>query len=125
MKAHGDAAKKSTKGFYGKYPDKSSSNITGTRIGFFHHLTACIGLGFIRANIDCLVDTSDKGIFDWDDVTLTAISKWNVVGTKEEKQRMLVAFLFEFVYDFMLSPSDCVSLNPGFESCHGYFGQQD
>ena len=125
VKAHREAAKESTKGFYGKYPSKFSINITGTRIGFFHQLTACIGLGFIRASTNCLVDTSDKGIFEWDDVTLTAISKWNVPGTKEDKQRMLVAFLFEFVYDLMLSPSDCVSLNPGFESCHGYYGQHN
>ena len=125
VKSHSEVAKKSTKGFYGKYPHQSSINLTGTRIGFFHHLTACIGLGFIRANSNLLVDTSNIGIFEWDDVTLTAISKWNVAGTKEDKQKMLVAYLFEFVYDLMLSPSACVSLNPGFESCHGYFGQQD
>ena len=71
------------------------------------------------------MDTSNIGIFELDDVTLTAISKWNVAGTKKDKQKMLVAYLFEFVYDLMLSPSACVSLNPGFESCHGYFGQQD
>ena len=111
------------KGFYGKYPNKNSPNITGTCIGFFHHLTPCIGLGFIRSNTNCLVDTFDKGIFEWDKVTLSAISKWNVAGTEKDKQRMLVAYLFELVYDLMLSPSACVSLNPGFESCHGYFGK--
>jgi len=78
VKSHGEAAKISTKGFYGKYPHQSSLNITGTRIGFFHHLTACIGLGFIRSNSNCLVDATNLGIFEWDEVTLTAISKWNV-----------------------------------------------
>ena len=41
----------------------------------------------------------------------------------EPKQLMLFAYLFELVYDLMSSPSDCVSLNPGFESYHGYYGQ--
>jgi len=63
VKAHDEAAKESTKVFYGKYPNKTSPNITGTRIGFFHHLTACIGLGFIRSNANCPVDTFNNGIF--------------------------------------------------------------
>ena len=48
-----------------------------------------------------------------------------MAGTKKDKQKMLVAYLFEFVYDLMLSPSACVSLNPGFETWYGYIGQQD
>ena len=54
---------------------------------------------------------------------MKAIDNWNVHGTKKEKQLMLVTYLFELVYDLMLSPTYGVSLNPGFESCHGYFGQ--
>ena len=123
VKIHSEEAKKKKKGLYGKYPHKDSNNVTQFRVGYFHHLKAFCGLGFVPTNADRLVDTSDNGIFEWDDATIKAINNWNVHGTKKEKQLMLVAYLFELVYDLMLSPTYCVSLNPGFESCHGYFGE--
>jgi len=51
------------------------------------------------------------------------IQNWNVTGTQADKQLMMVSYLFELVYDLMISPADNVSLNGGFESCHGVFGE--
>ena len=124
IKFHEKEAKRSSKGSYGKYPHKSNPNISeGSRIGYFDHLSSFCGLGFDRSNTERLVDTSGNGILDWDDITLDAIKKWKVTGTEKDKRLMLVAYLFELVYDLMLSSHDCVSLNPGFESCHGFYGQ--
>ena len=67
-----------------------------------------------------LVDTSVDGIFEWDVTTMNAINKWNVTGTTKEKQLVLVSYLFELVYDLMITPGNNVSVNGGFESCHGY-----
>jgi len=51
---------------------------------------------------------------------MNAINKWNVTGTTKEKQLVLASSLFELVYDLMIAPGNNVSVNGGFESCHGY-----
>ena len=51
------------------------------------------------------------------------IKKWKVTGTVIDKQLIMVSYLFELMYDMMISPADNVSLNGGFESCHGVFGE--
>ena len=77
----------------------------------------------MEGNTTSLVDSSEKGIFDWDEKTLEAIDGWNISAkNKDEKQLHLVSYLFEFVYDLMIAPGDNVSVNPGFESCHGHVG---
>ena len=45
------------------------------------------------------MDTSENGIFEWDDVTLFAIKEWRISGTEMEKRFVLVAYLLELVYD--------------------------
>ena len=51
------------------------------------------------------------------------IETWKVNGTVVDKQLIMVSYLFELVYDIMISHADNVSLNGGFESCHGVFGE--
>ena len=106
---------------YGKYPAEDNPNIReGFRQGYFKNLLLCSALAFERDNVTHLVDTSVDGIFEWDVTTMNAINKWNVTGTTKEKQLILVSYLFELVYDLMIAPGNNVSVNGGFESCHGY-----
>ena len=90
---------------------------------FFHQLQVFVALAFDRTSTSHLVDTSNLGVFEWDDVTMDHIKKWRVNGTVVDKQLIMVSYLFELVYDMMISPADNVSLNGGFESCHGVFGE--
>ena len=82
-----------------------------------------MALAYDRTNTSHLVDTSNLGVFECDDVTVDYIKKWKVNGTVIDKQLIIVSYLFELVYDIMISPADNVSLNGGFESCHGVFGE--
>ena len=64
---HFNEAKKSDKGFYGKYPLKSNPKIReGLRRGWMNELLLFCALGFESDNTTSLVDTSKEGIFDWD-----------------------------------------------------------
>jgi len=56
------------------------------------------------------VATSNLGVFEWDDVTMDHIKKWKVHGTVLDKQLIMVSYLFELVYDMMISPADNVSV---------------
>ena len=94
----------------------------GLRQGWFEDLWIVCALGFEPDNTAALVDTSDNGIFEWDDSTLQAIKSWKGGKNQKDKQLHLVSYLFEFYYDLMIAPSDNVSVNGGFESCHGYMG---
>ena len=77
-------------------------------------------LGFESDNTSSLVDTSEQGIFNWDKPTMEAIGKWNLSGTKKDKQLVLVSYLFDLVYDLMNAPGNIVSVNGSFETCHGF-----
>ena len=55
-----------------------------------------------------------------DTATLKFVKEWNVRGTEKDKRLTLIAYLFELVYDLMIAPGDNVSVNGGFEQCHGY-----
>ena len=77
-------------------------------------------IGFDRNNASLISDTSDSGIFEWDTATLKFVKEWNVRGIEKDKRLTLIAYLFELVYDLMIAPGDNVSVNGGFEQCHGY-----
>ena len=70
-----------------------------------------------------LVDTLELGIFEWDDGTMKCIQNWNVTGTQTDMQLIMVLYSFELVYDLMITLADNFSLNGGFKSCHGVFGE--
>ena len=121
FEGHKKESKTSEKGFYGRYPHKSNPNIrTKIRRGFFDQLQLFCALGFDRNNIARLVDTTESGIFEWDAATLNSIKDWKFTGTETDKRLTLVAYLFELVYDLMIAPGDNVSMNGGFEQCHGH-----
>mmetsp|Transcript_8709 Transcript_8709/g.9977 ORF Transcript_8709/g.9977 Transcript_8709/m.9977 type:complete len:198 (-) Transcript_8709:44-637(-) len=87
------SAKISNEGWYGQFPHKDNPNIrTKQRKGFFHQLQV-------------FVATSNLGVFEWDDVTMDHIKKWKVHGTVLDKQLIMVSYLFELVYDMMISPA--------------------
>jgi len=105
------SAKISNEGWYGQFPHKDNPNIrTKQRKGFFHQLQVFVALAFDRTSTSHLVDTSNLGVFEWDDVTMDHIKKWKVHGTVLDKQLIMVSYLFELVYDMMISPADNVSV---------------
>mmetsp|Transcript_25924 Transcript_25924/g.29953 ORF Transcript_25924/g.29953 Transcript_25924/m.29953 type:complete len:304 (+) Transcript_25924:1082-1993(+) len=105
------SAKISNEGWYGQFPHKDNPNIrTKQRKGFFHQLQVFVALAFDRSNTSHLIDTSKLGIFEWDDETMDHIKKWKVTGRVIDKQLIMVSYLFELVYDMMISPADNVSV---------------
>jgi len=103
---HVQAAKVSNKGWYGQFPHQENPNIRPKqRKGFFHQLQVFVALAFDRSNTSHLIDTSKLGIFEWDDETMDHIKKWKVTGRVIDKQLIMVSYLFELVYDMMISPA--------------------
>ena len=98
--------------------------MVGRPKGYFDELRFYCLIGFLKDNIDALVDTSGEGIFEWPQYILDWMKERNFANTEEEKRLMMVSYLFEFVYDLMLAPGDNVSLNPGFERCTGFLNDE-
>jgi hypothetical protein len=119
--------------FYTAYPAKSCASdvnkIHGLRRGYFDDLVMCIGLAFNREDSDALELICDQtnGIFVWPEEILQFISRasFNHSPSLKDKQLHMVGYMVELVLDLMISPIDCVSQSPGFESCLHIFGNTD
>ena len=108
------AANKTSK-FYGRYPTRAAfeadPTITTMRAGYFDDLTCVYALGFSRD------DAAGVASF----LNLTANEKTHIAALSfkedgySEKTAHIVAYAIEFCYSLMLSPSDDLSSNPGFE----------
>ena len=62
-----------------------------------------------------------NGMFVFDKYDIDKINKLNLQGRSmwDTKAITMLSCLAELVYDISISPIDNVSINPGFESCHG------
>ena len=127
--------------FYLAYPSRSSENYTDAlRKGFFGDLSMRVGIGWLRSNVasvDALCSQNPAwelegrggsgggeaslGILHWPKSAITGINKLKMNGASfKEKQLRMAGYLFELVYDLLISPRDNVSESPGFpgfESC--------
>ena len=111
--------------FYLRNPHKdadASKCNAGLQKGFFHHLQQHCALGFSRSDADAvnnICKTNGARIFDWRPVDLDAMRRCSFYGstTLKEKQLHMISYLFEIVYDLMLSDRDNISESPGFECC--------
>ena len=88
----------------------------------FENLVQFVGLGFMRSNqaaTDAICDTSENGLFHWSAQVLKGMQPKGFYGSEglKEKQLHMVSYLFELVYDLMLSDKDNISESPGFECC--------
>ena len=115
--------------FYCSYPAQSSEVQTGAaRRGYFGSLEQYVGLGFMRTNEEAVnalcSSTSEDRLLSWSASHLELIAAVNFPGTPSvvEKQLHMVGYLFELVYDLMISPRDNVSHSPGFEIPLGILG---
>jgi hypothetical protein len=127
-KSVGTSTSTSSSEFYTSYPDRSCvivDRVPGVRRGYFEDLAICVGIGFNHddreaINLICRTD----GIFLWPSDVLDNISKgsFNNSGSIEEKQLHMVGYLLELALDLMISPNNCVSQSPGFESCLHIYG---
>ena len=68
-----------------------------------------------------LVNTKDGAMFIFDKHDEVRINKINLRGRSmwDTKATTTISYLAELSYDIMISSIDNVSVNPGFESCHG------
>jgi hypothetical protein len=115
--------------FYTSYPDRScmmDTSVSGVRRGFFDDLAICVGIGFDHSNTEAvglLCHTTD-GIFLWPPDVIDSIGRgsFNNSSSLEEKQLHMVGYLLELALDLMISPKNCVSQSPGFESCLHIYG---
>ena len=115
--------------FYVSYPSESSEVTTGmARRGYFGHLGLFVGIGFLRSDFEAVKvicsDDPTVGLLNWPKGALERIGAVKFAGcsTLEEKQLHMAGYLFELVYDLMISPTDNVSRSPGFETPLGIFG---
>jgi hypothetical protein len=101
----------------GRYSDAA-------RRGFFDNLRQCLVFGFNRSDasaVKALCSPTD-GIFSWRDNVIRNVRRCFPLCTKlEDKQLEMIGYLVEFFFDLLLSPSENVSQNPGFESCLGVY----
>jgi len=115
--------------FYSSYPAKSTEVVMGAaRRVYFGALEQYVALGFMRTNTEaagelCAADPA-KELLSWLEGALERVAAINFPGslTLAEKQLHMVGYLFELVYDLMISPRDNVSRSPGFETPLGIFG---
>ena len=77
-------------------------------------------VGFV-ADDDEAIKKMVGGMFVFDEYDVTKINTMNLRGRSmwDTKAATMIAYLAELLYDIMISPIDNVSVNPGFESCHG------
>ena len=87
-----------------------------------------VGLAFSRADAIAIASIcspdSAIGIFCWTKHVLAAAEKsrgLNCFISIEDKQLHLVGYLTEFSLGLLMSPKDCVSRSPGFESILGIY----
>ena len=89
---------------------------------------ASMCLGFMRTNEEAVnalcSSTSEDRLLSWSASHLELIAAVNFPGTPSvvEKQLHMVGYLFELVYDLMISPRDNVSHSPGFVFPLGILG---
>ena len=71
--------------------------------------------------IKLLVNTKDDAMFIFDKYDEGKINKMNLRGRSmwDTDATTMISYFAEIAYDVMISPIDNVSMNPGFESCHG------
>ena len=110
--------------FYMRYPSKARNGTVAGRNGSFEDLKMYRAIGFVADDIGTLkrmVETDEGGMFVFDKYDVTKINKMNLRGRSmwDKKATTMISYLIELVYDIMISPIDNVSVNPGFESCHG------
>lgn len=108
-------------GKYGQFP------VSPRRRGYFEHLRQYVALAFdpkneaVRTTMVERYNNSQGGLFSFSDDEIKKINnvKKNSRHTFVEKRIDMISYLFELGYDLCLSPLDCVSQNPGFESVLG------
>lgn len=110
--------------FYTSFPSKSATNVPiGVRSGFSEDLKMVIAVGYDQDDddaVEVIVEPgTQKGILLWPKSTLEIIKHTTIRGatTRQQKQLHVFNYLFELVYELMLSPDDDASSNPGFEAC--------
>ncbi len=119
---------------YTVYPSKAADPARYSEIsrrGFFEDICVFVGLGFNRKDVAAMKvlcsTTPSSGIFSWSKEMLEHVSKVKFAGcsTLAEKQLHMIGYMFELLYDLMISPRDNVSRSPGFETPLGIFGGSD
>ena len=118
-----------TSNFYYMYPSKTKDSglKSSRRRGYFEHLRQYVALAFdpkneaVRTTMVERYNNSQGGLFSFSDDGIKKINnvKKNSRHTFVEKRIDMISYLFELGYDLCLSPLDCVSQNPGFESVLG------
>ena len=72
------------------------------------------------------LDRADGGLLDWPANIIDIVNKSGIGprdATLAQKKLEMAAYLFELVYDLMISDRDNVSGNPGFEALIGSYGE--
>jgi hypothetical protein len=114
--------------FYQQYPHPQSPDAhKDTRAGLFTDLRQYVGIAFDRQDAHLLsLDRADGGLLDWPANIIDIVNKSGIGprdATLAQKKLEMAAYLFELVYDLMISDRDNVSGNPGFEALIGYYGE--
>jgi hypothetical protein len=95
--------------FSQSYPGRCATYSNSTRLFFLFF--------FFFTNLMCTT------VLNWPIDCIKKLKKWNLRGVGsddiQEKQRHMASYHFELGYDLCKSPSDNVSLAPGFESIIG------
>ena len=95
-KQHIDFSKdpsKSTMQFYQAYPDEGTDQKFLLQRGFFQFLEQYCGLSFERGKHHALLSTSEGGILQWDEATLSHLKATMKRGL-EDSQLDMVSYLF-------------------------------
>ena len=100
---------------YRLYPDRDTPNL-GAPDGFFDHLDTYCAMAFDRASDLSPLCSKNKidSLFVWSDRTMKELKAKG--GCLRDHQLVAVAYLWELVYELLLSSSNDVSESPGFES---------
>ena len=113
--------------FYRRYPSihRRVCTTNAGRRGHFESLTQCVALGFPMDD-DLVNETLTKteegeSIFAFDAEDIQLINKLKVKGRVSFTMKCIemISYLIELAFDLSISVLDNVSLNAGFESCHG------
>jgi hypothetical protein len=104
--------------FYHSFPSKTSARSTSTaKEGYYEHLTAYIGVGFMAEYpLGCFTKSGGLLIFmEEEEKWISALIFRGKMG--ERKYMQMAAYLFELGYELALACRDNVSNSPGFEGC--------
>ena len=119
-----------TSPFYVAYPTLANPGVDHSvpkagRRGNFEQLTAYVGLGFRRSDVE-LGEEEMHELFVFDDQDVDSIKKVGMRGAStEEKMLQIISYSLELFYDLCIPDSNNVSASPGFESFIGVYGGSD